>query len=426
MLPLIKLLILADDLTGAVDTGVQLAKQDVFTHVTVEANADIPSLDPDLQVLVVDTESRHDSAREAGRKVGKIVSSARRCGVKTFYKKTDSTLRGNVGAELEAALHASGEDVLAFVPAYPKAERFTRGGFQYIGGTLLHRTGFGEDPLEPATTSHIPDILKRQTGCALSSVSLDALRSGRNVPFRKRGIVVFDCDHEDDLSRIGEWLTGKNMLRMMAGSAGFAEKLPGLLRMPRMVRKRTVTAGPVLIVNGSLNEVSIRQVAWAEKNGLPVVTLSPSLWAQPDPRGNDEWARTLDRVGVELRAGRDIAIRTMAEAEAPRGSLVGQGIPGQAGDLYRRVAQRVGALVSDILQNPACGTCAVFGGDTLRGVMNALSVSGIRPILEIAPGTVLSEVSEPSRRLHLVTKAGGFGGEGVVFQIIQFIREGSE
>ncbi len=422
---MIKLLVVADDLTGANDTGVQLAKQGIFTHVTMDVDVNIPSLDPDLQVLVVDTESRHGPAREAAGKVRKIVQAARRCGVAFFYKKTDSTLRGNVGAELEAVLHASGENLLAFVPAYPKTGRFTRQGYQYIDGTLLHRTAFGEDPFDPVKTSHIPEILRHQTRCTLSTVFLDAIRGDEAIQFKKRGIVLFDCEQESDLERIGRCLTGNNMLRLTAGSAGFAELLPGLLRLPRRANKKVVTAGPVLIVNGSLNKASLRQVEFAEKKGLHVITLSPSLWMQPDPRGTDEWVQTVDRVMAEAHAGRDVVIRTVGPGKIPHDRQADKGASGTNTDMGGTVAQRLGILVSAILQNSVFHTCAVFGGDTLRGVMNAMSFSGIRPVLEITPGTVLSEVSEPSRHLHLVTKAGGFGGEDIIFQIIHYVREES-
>ena len=103
---MIQLLIIADDLTGAADTAVQFSKKGIATLVTVDRDIDIASLDPRTTVLAVDIESRHLSPSEAADRLARVVRRAVDCGVENFYKKTDSTLRGNIGAELEALMNA--------------------------------------------------------------------------------------------------------------------------------------------------------------------------------------------------------------------------------------------------------------------------------------------------------------------------------
>ena len=55
-------------------------------------------------------------------------------GIPHIYKKTDSALRGNIGAELEAMMQASGEEQLPFVPAFPQIGRTTVNGTHFIEG----------------------------------------------------------------------------------------------------------------------------------------------------------------------------------------------------------------------------------------------------------------------------------------------------
>lgn len=60
-----RLLIIADDFTGALDTGVQFAACGIPTRVVVETAADM--IRCECTVLVVDTETRHLSAEAAGK-----------------------------------------------------------------------------------------------------------------------------------------------------------------------------------------------------------------------------------------------------------------------------------------------------------------------------------------------------------------------
>ena len=115
---MILLLIIADDFTGALDTGVQFAARGARTEVVVDPQIDFSACGAD--VLVVDTETRHLPAADAYKAVFDLVERARRAGVRFIYKKTDSALRGNIGAELSALLEASGLRQLPFLPAYPK------------------------------------------------------------------------------------------------------------------------------------------------------------------------------------------------------------------------------------------------------------------------------------------------------------------
>lgn len=100
------LLILADDFTGALDTGVQFAACGIATRVVVGEQVDFAA--NDAAVLVVDTETRHLPAAEAYAVIAKLTREAMSAGVFSIYKKTDSALRGNIGAELSALLKTSG------------------------------------------------------------------------------------------------------------------------------------------------------------------------------------------------------------------------------------------------------------------------------------------------------------------------------
>ena len=75
-----KLLVIADDFTGAVDTGAQFKAKDVLIRVG-EEQALLPGTDRQTQVLILDAETRHMGAEEAYRTIYRIVSRAVELGI---------------------------------------------------------------------------------------------------------------------------------------------------------------------------------------------------------------------------------------------------------------------------------------------------------------------------------------------------------
>ena len=140
------LLILADDFTGALDTGVQISKTGAKTVVLTDPHADLERFADGTDVLVIDAETRHISPQQAKECVASIVRRAFALNVPCIYKKTDSALRGNIGAELAALLKASGARNLPFLPAFPQIGRTTEKGVHYIKGVPVNESPFGIDP----------------------------------------------------------------------------------------------------------------------------------------------------------------------------------------------------------------------------------------------------------------------------------------
>src|ERR1039458_4252556 len=111
-----RILVLADDLTGALEVGAKFAASGVAAQVGTA-----PALLPrDLHAAAgcfgVDTETRHSDAAEAARRVYEFAHAAYNEGFSHVYKKTDSTLRGNIAAELAALSEAFAGAPLLYVP----------------------------------------------------------------------------------------------------------------------------------------------------------------------------------------------------------------------------------------------------------------------------------------------------------------------
>ena len=98
-----RLTVIADDLTGALDTGVQFANRCVSVRVAAVNAAAVPEEIFHADVAVIDAEVRHKTSQQAYNICLGLVQQALRCGTDTVYIKTDSGLRGNIGAMFQAA-----------------------------------------------------------------------------------------------------------------------------------------------------------------------------------------------------------------------------------------------------------------------------------------------------------------------------------
>ncbi|MBI5085319.1 MAG: four-carbon acid sugar kinase family protein, partial [Acidobacteria bacterium] len=158
-----EVIVLADDLTGALEAGAQFAGAGA---VAVVLTKDPPKFD--VPVVIIDTETRHLAPPEAARRVFRHAQWAKDAGVALIYKKTDSTLRGNIGAELGALLGAFPGRRLTYAPAYPQLGRTVVHGRLLLDGLPVEQTPFAGDPIDPVTESNIEVVLVRQ-GAPLGS-----------------------------------------------------------------------------------------------------------------------------------------------------------------------------------------------------------------------------------------------------------------
>jgi uncharacterized protein YgbK (DUF1537 family) len=411
------LLILADDLTGALDSGVQFARKGIPTRVILEPFAgDEPAAE---QVLVINTGTRHCPAREAAETLAACVKHYGPA--EYFYKKTDSTLRGNPGAEIAALMEALDIERLPFIPAYPALGRTTTGGRQYLNGQPIDKTSMARDPLNPIRSGFIPDILHQGTG--LPAVPVPR-RSPIPAPASNREILVFDAETDGDLAAIAASLMKRRMLGASAGCAGFAgalmEVLPFAQTRALSGERPKLEKLPVLVLSGSRHPVSLGQVKTALDGGIP------GFFVEGKNLLEDQWFASA---------------RAEALAEDCGGALAGQGIcllgtalalggeengPALSAAETENLSGRLGPLALKILSRTGPLHLVVFGGDTLLGIMRALEFPSILPLEEILPGIVLARAEGRGRGAFIVTKSGAFGEKDAIESIRNYLGEAAE
>lgn len=398
------LLIIADDFTGALDTGVQFAARGIKTRVVVGADAALTHQNAD--VLVVDTETRHLPAAQAYAAVEGLVQRAKYAGFAYLYKKTDSALRGNVGAELAALLSASSSRQLAFLPAFPQMNRVTKSGVQYIDDVPVTESPFGVDPFEPVRHAAVTDLLAEQTD--LPAASFPALAADGSVP-AEDGILVFDAATVDELRSTGRALLNNGGLRVLAGCAGFGAVLPELLGLGGADVTCPALDPRLLVICGSVNAITLAQLDKAEQAGFTRLRLTPHQKLMPDYWRSADGRMTLDHIEETLAAHPYNIIETNDEGGNEPTATAADALGLTREEMRVRIASGVGQLVGALFASPAVGTLLLTGGDTLLQCMNSVGVHELEPICEMEHGVVLARFGCGGTTRYVITKSGGFG-----------------
>lgn len=415
---MILLLIIADDFTGALDTGVQFAACGIPTRVVVDPEIDFASIH--AKVLVVDTETRHLPAGQAYEIVSKLTRRACAAGVSFIYKKTDSALRGNIGAELAAVLKASGRKQLPFLPAFPQMNRLTQNGVHYIDGAPVTESPFGKDPFEPVRHSAVASLIASQTD--LPAKSYPALNDHESAP-DEASILIFDAASVEDLARTGRQLAHRNLLAVSAGCAGFGAVLPELLgiekgepaKLPRLDSR-------LLIVCGSVNPITVAQMDWAQKAGFARLRLTPEQKLTPGYWQTGEGQKQLALIDEMLAANPYCIIETNDEGGNQLTADYAARLGIDLETLRQRISGSLGNLVGGIFASPHLGTLLMTGGDTLLQCMNCVGVSQLEPICEMEKGVVLASFTYKGCTRRIITKSGGFGQESLFTDLARRIR----
>src|SRR6476661_8052268 len=267
--------IVADDLTGALDTAAPFASHGLDTWIALSDQAVRRSAKAGAEVLAITTESRHLSPAEAARRVADGFAALHPLRPEIVFKKVDSLLRGNVGAEIVAALMATGRRHAIIAPAVPSQNRLVRDGTIYVNGLPLPTADNGGEYVEMPKSAHLPDLLD---GAAALSVHISSagrwptLASGFGLH-----VYVADAASESDLDTLAQFVIQRSSDVLPVGASGFGRALARALGTRAPVRQLNMPLGLLLFVVGSRQQESAAQIA-ALRAAAPTRSESQSGW----------------------------------------------------------------------------------------------------------------------------------------------------
>lgn len=387
-----EVLIVADDLTGALDVAGPFASRGHDTHVAVDPVACRAAALADAEVLSINVTSRHLATAQAAALVRDTVVALCPRPPAIVIKKIDSTLRGNVAAETLALLDATVRRIAIVAPAFPAQGRTVSRGIVHVDGRPLADTTFARDALSPPPLDALDVVFAR----AAPDATVRVVAAAGPCPIDEvagRTILVIDTQTDADLDRIVTVLGDRLDECVLVGSAGIAGAVARTRLAWRPMQAASAAGGEIAVVVGSRAEATALQLAALRaRNDVAMLDLPNGIGA-------------LDEL---LAAPAPILV-----LRATTGA-----VPGDAAE----VARALGAAAMTLLQRRPVEVLVATGGDTAIAILDALSCAHLRVLREVLPGIPCSELDVLGRKLRLLTKAGGFGRENTYVELIERLR----
>lgn len=414
-----KIVIIADDLTGACDTGIKFKNFGWDTQVLVSTAGCKNLLRSATPVVSVNTDTRSASPEEAFEIV---VSTLRSIQAQTeffCYKKVDSVLRGNIASEIEACFQALGTQFAIITPAFPKANRRVQDGQLYIGP---------EDVPEAVVDAKSSITAGSQRICRL--LTLDTIRQGLDAVLEQieqltqegATLILADSWCSKDLHTVAQAVLHFGNRCTPVGSAGLASHLADLLReedisSTTQTSKPSFREGPLMVVVGTQHPTTVEQIQRLKEE---------------EPL--DTYLLTVDGICQE-----NVAQRVDSLLEGGQSQTKAQGILLTTDRIYnstvinrqllqknaynRSILDGIGLSVEKLLLKTPIRGMIASGGDVSSEILGRLHVSHIDLVDEPIPGIVIGDAaSEDSGHILIATKSGGFGNQDALLDLFRYMN----
>jgi len=419
MNPALQIAVIADDMTGAADTGAKFCPTVGPVHLTDAVEGELTATAIHTAGLAVYTNTRNIDATRAADIVRIAAERIHGLSPRMVYKKIDSCLRGNVGVEIDTMLPATGASASFIAPAFPQQGRTTVDGVHRVNGVPVAETEIGREPLCPVRESRLPSLLSSQSRFPVGHVDLACIENGpaalvdRVRILLNRGCrhITFDAEHAAHLDAVASLACDHFEKTLLVGSAGLAGSLSLMmarqLTAPEAADRPRITKW--LLVCGSSSRVLADQVArltrttcWACQMLDPSVLTSSEGSAQ---RG----IRLAGLVDAWLSGSLILCLKPIVDD----GSTISSD----------RVVRGLANLAAALITAEAPGGLFLSGGDTAEAVRRQVAASALLIREEILPGLMCGElVGGPFSGLPVVTKAGAFGSADTLVQLIKALK----
>jgi D-threonate/D-erythronate kinase len=408
---------IADDLTGACDTGVMFARHGFRTVVLLDRETN-SGLYADL--LVLTTDSRTDPPNVARGKMQQACRFLQAQQTRLLYKKIDSVMRGNIGPETEVAIEEGQHPFAVLTPAFPAMGRTLESGVLHV------------DAFSPQAGRHLPSLLAEQGLDRVAHIPLATLYAGGGVltaemeRLHGQGFryLVADAVADSDLETLARAALSFSPLPLLVGSGGLAAQVAALLyaRISSSRKDRTTEAARVKMPDRTSQnnvtplqdfregpEARAVQSDARRKVMLFVGSTHPVTRAQITCLTQD---RICAEVPLDASAGRR-TLELWAEGRHPLFTIRWEG------EAEEEAIQALSSLLPG-------GAVLLSGGDTAATLCRLWGASGLCLEKEILTGLPMGRLlGGRLDGLTVCTKSGGFGAEYALLHAVRYLEEGT-
>ncbi len=426
--------IIADDLTGANDTALQFFLKGASTEILLGFEEELKN-HVNVGAWAISTESRNIDKNDAANLVYKTALALKnKLNVEYFYKKVDSTLRGNLAYEIFATLEATGSDAAVLAPAFIQEGRITIGGYQLVKGVPIERTDAARDPSSPIYESNIVDILQKQVGDSakskIGSIELNTIAKGAGPIVQKlaeliddgKKIIVLDCVSTTDFEQIVLALEKSSYNILPCGSAGLAQALAPVWLGDVKINSatRTVPKLPKLVLSGSATKLSKLQIKkledddnFSDRSYFLSLTLNDIIEGVS--------TQLVDRIADNLKRANLVCVHVSdledeLDTDDAKNFLIDQGVTKEK--LSKMITQFLATLACDI-KKEADFILVTVGGETSTACCNEIDARYLQVVDSIFPAIPLCIDSNDQL---VVTKSGNLGISSTLVEIITYLE----
>ncbi len=426
--------IIADDLTGANDTALQFKLNGADTNILLNEN--VSEVDEHIpQAWAISTESRNGTPACAFEKVKNAVELfINKIQPDFFYKKIDSTVRGNIAVEVMSALETLDWDAAVIMPAFPNEGRITVGGYQLLKGSPIERTEMATDPHSPITESHLPTLLKHQLGENLEKlvglIELKTVLDGAGpILFRineliedGKRIIVVDSASNTDIEQTVLAVQKSEYKILPVGNAAAAKVLSNIWfpKENELDRKSVVVPRmPKFIVSGSATHITANQIRMLENNCIysdksKVYELDmDTIISGVSDKFVDKIVQDLNDTGIVLVHTSNLFKNFNGfDSASINTELTKSGLADMITDFLAELTQKVLLKISAIL--------ITLGGETSYKCCDKLGVCQLSLVDEVLPAIALSRNVDSTQ--YIVTKSGNLGKDTTIMDILRYFE----
>jgi len=438
----------ADDLTGATTTGVLLARSKARTAVffNVEAASNAEAVE-ELDAIIISSNSRPLPANEAYDKVKDATIALKNMGVKYYQKRTDTTMRGGIGVEIDAMLDQLSEEAVAVVvPAMPQSRRILVGGYSVIDGVALINTPVAQDVRTPVKENYIPRLLAGQTRRKVGLVTLDKVLAGDEVikealaEQRAAGcqVIVADAITLEDVENIAQACIALGWDVVTVDPGPFTAKMAyhrSLIGVeePNLPPEAEEAGKTVLIAAVSATPVTKKQMEVLCEDYRHVrISVDPLSMIEGGTTALEEVEKAVHKALEYLESGsrpRAILFETALHGELLNLSEEDNKRHYAHGMSADRINAGLGMIISRVLEQTGRDRIAglyTTGGDTMVNVCRQLGVECIEVLDYVIPQTDIGRLVGSYDGLPVVGKGGLTGNDHTACDIVDRLFRESE
>lgn len=424
-----KVVIVADDLTGANATSVLLVRNGFRASTFLNLEKYREEASRGIDVISISTDSRGVTGEEAHTRVGQVVRKMAGGDIALFSKRIDSTLRGNIGQEMKAMMEELPGHMAVIVPSFPSSGRVCIGGYLLVHQVPLEHTDVGKDPKTPIRNSKVETILKEQFSGQVDSIHLDCVLKGEAairdqlLDLSRSGAqaVIIDATTDEDIETIARAVkaSGLPVIAVDPGPFTAAMARQELARPVQSVSKK------ILFTIGSVSNLTRRQIEQMKLKFDPLIYHVNARNLLDAKSLEAEAEKALDYLFENMASHEILGITTtVSEDQVLNLSAVAKAHHTTEEDISIRIADGLARITQRILDksNQSIGALYTSGGDVTVAVCNALNASGIIVKDEVLPLAVYGRLYEGAwDNFPIITKGGLVGGEDALILSIDYL-----